>query len=148
MASPHPPRILPSATAAPQAPSPNGGAPATPSTHAPMASPHSIPPLPPSPPAVVIDAAAAPPAHMATYRGPISIPIPAGACGAILRGQVWVLPCHDPGVVDYQRAAAATAAVRRRRRVTEERGAAAVVLGCLVGSVAEIRRPRQGRRGV
>lgn len=63
---------------------------------------------------VVIRATNGAPGGIPTYPGPDGTRIPAGACAAVQGGRVWILPCADPRVAAYQRAAA-LAAVRQRR---------------------------------
>ncbi len=88
------------------------------------------------PPPVVIDASVAQPAHMATYRGPDGAPIPVGACGAVIEGHVWVLPCSDPRVMAYRTAAAARAA-QAAHRARDIESIAALALGAAAGAAAE-----------
>jgi len=99
-------------------------------------------------PTVVIEAALAPAAHMATYPGPGATRIPTGACAAVVQGRVWVLPCHDPRVV-ASRQAIARGMARRRHRRAEVLAALAVALGTLGGGFAEAVGRRAGAgRGV
>lgn len=98
--------------------------------------------------AVVVNVSHAEPAHMATYRGPDGSAIPVGACGAVVQGRLWVLPCGDPRVAAYRRQAAATAD-RERRMARLSLAGAVLALGVLGGGAAEVvsRRTRV-RRGV
>lgn len=97
---------------------------------------------------VVIHADQGQPTHMATYGGPGGVPIPVGACGAVIGGHVWVLPCSDPQVIAYQKAAAASAARAAHTR-NEILAGGVLVLAVAVGASAErIHRRRIRRKGV
>lgn len=101
-----------------------------------------------SAPPVLIQAGQGQPAHMATYRGPGGTPIPIGACGAVIDGRVWVLPCSDPRVVAYQQAEAARTA-RATRTQHERMAGAVVILAAGVASAVEYihRRRTRGEGG-
>jgi hypothetical protein len=93
-----------------------------------------------------IDAAQARPAPLPTYPGPGGAPVPVGACGAVIGGRVWVLPCDAPQVQAYRRREAAAEAARLRRHgwTTAALGAGGdALLAGLIGGL-EWRRRRRG----
>ncbi len=101
------------------------------------------------PPATaVISAGQGQPVHMATYRDSAGIPVPAGACAAVVDRHVWVLPCSDPRVSAYRRAAAVAAA--RTAKVSHQVEAVGILgVAAVAGAAAEWfhrRQLAQGRR--
>ena len=72
------------------------------------------------------------------------IRVPVGACGALVHGRPWVLPCNDKRVVAYRRH------VAHQRSQERDAAAGTVVLGAAITAVALLRRrrsshPRTGR---
>lgn len=98
-------------------------------------------------PAVVIEASQGQPAGMASYPGPRNTGIPMGACGAVMGGKVWVLPCSDQRVVLYRHDRVAAAARAHGRQASVVAGLV-VYLGALTGGMAELWQRRRTRRGV
>ena len=72
-----------------------------------------------------------------TYRWH-GLRVPVGACGAMVHGRPWVLPCNDKRVVAYRRH------VAHQRSQKRDAAAGTVVLGAAVAAVALLRRRRSG----
>ena len=80
-----------------------------------------------------------------TYKW-YGIRVPVGACGAMIQGRPWVLPCADPRVVAYRRQRAQQSAQRRDEGVVA--AVALVGLGALGAWVAVRRGWHREERGV
>jgi hypothetical protein len=101
-------------------------------------------------PVPAIDASHGQPGQLATYPGPGGVPVPVGACGAVIGGKVWVLPCDAPEVRAYRQAQAAAQAARQRRHfwTTAAVGTAGdLVLAGTIGILAWADRARAAREG-
>ena len=100
-----------------------------------------------NPPTVVVSANQGQPAYLATYRGPAGIPVPVGACAALVDGHLWVLPCTDPRVAAYRHTMAVDAA-RATRQSHQAEAVAVLVVGAVSGAVTEwLHRRRAARAG-
>ena len=107
----------------------------------------------PAPPAVITTGGHAtvasesgrPPQHPEPTYAWRGLTVPAGACGAVVAGRPWVLPCDDRRVVAYRRLVTRQ---RARGHALLAGGLAAGVALAVAGGLLVVRRGRSGGEAV